>query len=170
MVLRWIGALLILAASGGFGFAMAAQYRKEEIALQQLILAAEYMRCELECRLTPLPQLCHLTSQRITGVMSVFFRNLEQEFRKQLAPDARTCVQVALAETPGIPRRTAQNLEQLGQSLGRFYIDGQLSGLVAIKQCCQRDLSGLEQQHDTQVRSYRTLGFCAGAAIIILFL
>ena len=55
MSFKWIGALMVVAGCGGVGFTMAAAYIREEWALRSLIGALDYMTCELQYRLTPLP-------------------------------------------------------------------------------------------------------------------
>lgn len=169
MTVKWIGAVLIILAGGGFGFLIAHNYKLEEWGLQQIIQAADFMTCELQCRLTPLPELCEQTALQVSGSLRAFFQNLAAEFAKQTAPDAQCCVETALAITPNIPKRAENNLRLLGKTLGRFDLNGQLNGLSAIKQTCQRDLLGLQDQKDLRIRSYQTLGFCTGAALVILF-
>lgn len=170
MTIKLIGAVMIILAGGGFGFMIAANHKKEEWGLQQIIQAVDYMSCELQCRMTPLPELCELVAQQLQGILHTFFQNLALEFSKQTAPDATCCVETALAITGAIPQHARKNLSMMGQTLGRFDLNGQLNGLQAIKQTCQRDLAGLQDQRDLRIRSYQTLGFCTGAALVILFI
>ncbi len=170
MTIKLIGAIMIILAGGGFGFMIAANHKKEEWGLQQVVQAVDYMSCELQCRMTPLPELCELVAQQLQGALQAFFQNLSQEFYQQTAPDATCCVETALAITGAIPRHARKNLSMMGQTLGRFDLNGQLNGLQAIKQNCQRDLAGLQDQRDLRIRSYQTLGFCTGAALVILFI
>ena len=67
----------------------------------------------------------------------------------------------------GICRRL---LRQLGKTLGRFDLEGQLQGLQAVCAACLEARDSLQKDRDTRLRSYRTLGLCAGAALAILFL
>ena len=62
------------------------------------------------------------------------------------------------------------NLQLLGKTLGRFDLQGQLSGIASVKQLCKRDLDGLQNNQELRLRSYRTLGICAGVALVILFI
>ena len=76
----------------------------------------------------------------------------------------------ALAKTPKLPHRLRKNLADLGTSLGRFDLPGQLKGLEAARISCRRDLEELSRDRDVRLRSYQTLGLCAGCALAILFL
>jgi hypothetical protein len=61
------------------------------------------------------------------------------------------------------------HLEDLGNNLGRFDIDGQVTELQRIRTNCERTLLELSNNKSNRLRSYQTLGLCAGAAIAILF-
>ena len=72
---RWIGAVLVIAGCGGFGFSIAAGYKREESTLRQLIQALNTMEWELSYRLTPLPELCRQAGNEARGALrEVFFK------------------------------------------------------------------------------------------------
>ena len=83
MILKWIGAVLIVLGSGGFGFSLAAAHRREERNLQQLIFGLDYMQCELQYQLAPLPTLCRKTARQLSGVMQTLFLNLAEVLEDQ---------------------------------------------------------------------------------------
>ena len=170
MNIKWIGAILIIAGSGGFGFMMAWHYKRELASLQQLARALEYMESDLEYRLTTLSELSKMTAQTVTGSLQSLFLNFSKELDSQLAPNAEYCMTVALNNTPDMPRKTAEHLKVLGQSLGVFDLQGQLRGLKSVHGNCMSELELMEQQRPQRIRSYETLGLCAGAALAILFI
>lgn len=170
MSLKIIGAILVLTGCGGCGFAMAAAQRQEEQALRQILRALEYMDCELQFRQTPLPQLCRNVSGILTGTVKQVFSALSQELEQQVAPDATCCMNAALAAFPGLSDRIAVPLRELGTTLGLFDLQGQLKGMQAVAAMCRESISELSQNRSSRLRSYQTLGLCAGAALAILFL
>ena len=170
MNVKLIGAVLIIAACGGVGFSMAASHRREESALRQLVAALDYMGCELQYHLLPLPELCRRAAGACTGPVRSVLESLAAELDSQIAPDAAACMTAALAKTPKLPHRLRKNLAELGTSLGRFDLPGQLKGLEAARISCRRDLEELSRDRDVRLRSYQTLGLCAGCALAILFL
>ena len=170
MILKVIGALLVIAGCGGFGFKLAACHLREERTLRQLVSSLDYMECELQYHLTPLPSLCRQTAAESAGVIRQVFLFLAIELEDQISPDVDRCMTAALSKTADIPRLTGSALVDLGRSLGRFDIEGQIKGLDAIRQECRRNLDALSQNKDVRLRSYQTLGLCAGAAIVILFI
>lgn len=170
MNLHWIGAALIIVGCGGVGFGMALNYKREEAALNHLIKALEYMRCELEYRITPLPELCQKVAAFTSGSIRLLFRNLMQELNAQISPDTLCCMKAALKKTPEMPKKTAAALLELGRSLGQFDLDGQVSEISAVILSCKKELQDMQAERSQRLRSYQTLGLCAGAALAILFI
>lgn len=170
MTPKMIGAVMILAACGGMGFSFAAAHRQKEQLLRQLIAAVKLMACELQYRQTALPQLMALCAREASGAVSRVFSALAWELERQIAPDAACCMAAVLENSPKLPRIVQEKLQLLGSSLGRFDLSGQLSGLETVAQLCQRDLDGLTLNRDARLRGYATLGLCAGAALVILFI
>lgn len=170
MSLKLIGAVCIIAACGGVGFSMAAAHRREEQALRQLIRALDYMGRELQYHLTPLPELCRHAAAECGGCIRQVLLALAAELESQVAPDVSTCMNAAIAKIPRIPQRLRGELARFGSSLGRFDLQGQLDGLEAARQQFRRDLENLSKNRDVRLRSYQTLGLCAGSALAILFL
>ena len=170
MSIKLIGAALIVAGCGGVGFSMAAAHRREEKSLRQLIRALDYMGCELQYRLTPLPELCRCAASESGGAVSQALLHLAAELEAQIAPDAAACMNAAVSKTSGLPPRTRKNMQLLGVSLGQFDLQGQLTGLEAARKQCRRELDELSKDRDVRLRSYQTLGLCVGSALAILFL
>lgn len=170
MMIKWIGAICVLAACGGFGFQIAASHKREVVALRQMLRVINYIECELQYRLTPLPDLCRNAAQECTGSMKALFQQLSNELEEQISPNVSSCMQAALSVTERLPKQTTEILVQLGESLGKFDLNGQLRGLEVIRAECDRHLDALLENQDVRVRSYKTLGLCAGAALVILFI
>lgn len=170
MSYKVLGALLVIAGCGGFGFALAANHRREERTLRQLVNVLDFMECELQYHLTPLPELCRQAGRESSGVIRGVMLALARELEDQISPDVASCMLAALSKTGEIPKLTYRCLRALGQSLGRFDLTGQLRGLEAVRATCRKELEDLAKNRDVRLRSYQTLGLCAGAALAILFI
>ena len=168
--MRWIGAMVVFLCGGYFGFSMVALHRKEEKSLRQIATAINYMQCEIQYRLTPLPQLVQQASKQINGTVSLDLEMLAIEMESQILPDVSCCMEAVLRRQMEIYGRTREVLSVLGRCLGRFDLQGQLNDLDSVEALCRRYLSELDNNRDTRLRSYQTLGLCAGAAIAILLL
>ena len=170
MGLKILGAVLIFAACAGCGLIIAYHHKKEINTLKKLIAALDFLECELQYRMVALPDLCRQTAAETDGVLRQVFLKLSNELEDQISPDVRRCMQSVLMKTKEIPSASLACLHLLGDSLGRFDLQGQLKGLQAVRQECRTRLKKLCMNADVRIRSYQTLALCAGAAIIILLI
>lgn len=170
MSIKGIGAVLIIAGCGGFGYSLAAGIRQQEKLLHQLIHILQVLESELQYRLTPLPELCALACGECDGILRKTFRELRSALSRQERPDAAACMDSVLNRSEAVSGRIRRHLRYLGKSLGRFDLTGQLEGLRRVRCACEADLTLLTRNRDQRLRSYQTLSLCAGTALAILFL
>ena len=169
MNVKWIGAVFVILACGSCGFLMAAHHRNRIQQFRNLIAALQYMESELRYRYTPLPQLCRLAGEQNYGKISKIFLLLADELDAQISPNASNCMAATLDKLEGLDTALCEVLKELGNNLGRFDADGQVRGMESVRNACQEKLQILSLNMDSRLRSYQTLGLCAGAAIAILF-
>ena len=165
---KWIGALLVIAGCGTVGFSMAWAHKREERLLRNLKDALNFMSCELQYRMTPLPELCHLIATEQKNPVGQTFRWLAMELESQILPDVEYCMNLCLKKVE-LPKGVEEGLRLLGQNLGRFHLEGQLNGIETVRNYCDRELESMGKNREERLRSYQTLGLCAGAALAILF-
>lgn len=170
MTPKILGAILVIAGCGGFGAAVASSHRKTELTLRRLSAALDFMECELQYRMTPLPELCRLCAGESAGFIRTVLTFLAEELENQILPDVKSCMNSALKKVPELPPSAAEILKELSKTLGRFDLNGQLKGIDSVRAMCCRELERLSQNREQRLRSYQTLGLCAGAALAILFL
>ncbi len=170
MTLRIMGAVLVVAACAGFGFRMAAAYRRQEQLLLKLLGLLEFMGSELEYRMTDLPTLCEKVAGQASGPLKKIFMQLALELRSQVSPDADCCMAVAVDKTSGLPELIKDVLRELGRCLGQFDLQGQLHQLELVKARCAGYMDELRTHRDQRTRSYQTLGICTGIALAILLI
>lgn len=167
---KWIGAILIFVSCTACGFSIAAGKRKEEQLLLQLLGIFQLMESELQYRLTPLPELCRMAAVESKGMVREIFINLYQELSEQKLPDAGSCMAAAIRKNGEIPTRIRSILSQFGYSLGRYDLEGQLQGIQTVKKRSEESLKNIQKNRDERLRSYRTLGICAGTALAIILI
>lgn len=165
---KWIGAVLIIISCSGCGFAIAAGKRREESLVCQLLRILQIIEAELQYHVTPLPELCRMAAGETKGILRVVFMNLYREMKWQQLPDAGSCMYAAIQRSGEMPARVRRLLVQLGQTLGRFDLSGQLQGIRAVQKRCEETLEMIRKNRDERLRSYQTLGVCAGAALAII--
>jgi stage III sporulation protein AB len=101
-------------------------------------------------------------------MVRTFFTELARALDTQTAPDVQVCVYTLLTrmEPPKLLRR---QLAELGATLGRFDLPGQLRGLEHAIRSAEEALRTVRDGAEGRRRSWQTLGLCAGAALAILF-
>lgn len=167
---RWLGAVFIILGCGSFGFSIAAKKKQEERILHNMVDALNFMKWELQYRMTPLPELCRMAATDNCGVIRLVLNALADEIEKQVMPDAASCMQVILNQFEELPRTLKGILKHLGCVLGRFDLPGQLEGLNAVEQKCNNALKRISENQNVRLRSYETIGICTGIALAILFI
>lgn len=168
-MVKIIGAGCIFLGCGSFGFAMAAAHRREEAELRRFLAALEYMSCELSYRLTPLSTLCRGAAENSSGTVGQFLTALAAALERQTSPDAQTCVYEVLVHLD-LTANLRRLFRELGSSLGRFDLPGQLRGLESAIRSAEEALRDHRAGAADLRRSWQTLGLCAGASLAILFL
>jgi len=159
---------MIIIASFSVGYYLVISHKREEDAIRQLINVLNFMECELQYRLTPLPELCRLAAAENRGIVCDLMLTLANEMDRQISPDAASCMNAALAKYPRFPERAKRILMRLGGSLGRFDLGGQLRGLENARQSCRKELESLGNHRSERLKNYQTLAICAGVALVIL--
>lgn len=170
MNVKILGAVFIIVGCGGFGFSMAYESKREELLLNQLLQIINYMERELQYRLTPLPDLCLSAANETTGIIRQKLLLLSAQLNRQLMPDASSCMNYVLSSGRELPQKPRRIMRVLGNSLGKYDLPGQLSGLESAKNLCSCLIEELGRNRDDRLRSYRTLGLCAGAALAIILI
>lgn len=168
--MKIFGAVLLLCGCGGIGIMLCHRLRQLEGALRQLVQCLQWMSWELRDRMPPLSRLCKGAAEQGDGAVCQVFDALSRELDAQLLPDADACMAVAVAAVPRLPAEAAQLLLTLGKSMGRFDLEGQLSGMESVAAAGRQQLQALLQQKPQCLRNYQTLSLCAGVALVILFL
>ena len=97
-----LGGVVVLLGCGYIGFASAAAINIEAVYLRRLYRALDYMSCELQYRLTPLPELCRKIAAECSGSLKTIFNMFSDELENQIAPDVKTCMFVSIYLLPYI--------------------------------------------------------------------
>ena len=166
--MKLTGAIIIIGCSLYFGLQYAAGLTLEIGYLKKLICAIDYMSCELQYKLTPLPDLCRQTAGECSGHLKALFMDFADELDNQVSPNVKLCMSCVLARHGAIPKTTRKCLEHFSSSMGRFDLKAQIRALEAVRIMCRKHVEDLENGKETRVRIYKTLGICAGAAVVIL--
>ena len=169
-MLKLFGVVFVIVGCGSVGFRIAANYKQEEKCLRQLIRILDYMEWELKYRLTPLPDLCRQVAAVFKDVTGDLFEKFACKMELQISTDLYQCMTNVVNCDSKLPNITKSEMVLLGKSIGRFDLEGQLKGIESVRQDCKRNLEMLSNNRDHRLRSYQTLGLCAGATLAILLI
>lgn len=170
MNIKVLGSVCIIIGCAGYGFSAAAAYRKEVRMLTQLLGILDEIRWELQYRLTPIPLLMGQAAESATGKLKAVFNDFVAEIDNQICPDLSACMHCTLSKIKGISPISGNVLMELGRSIGKFDLSGQLESLARVRNGCAQELAFLNSKKDERIRNYQTLGLCAGSAIVIMLL
>ena len=170
MTLRIVGAVLIVAGCGGAGFLLSTAYRREIASLSALVEMFNYFECELQYNNSPLSDIFASFASNRKDTIGEFCDLLAKEIDTQVCPNAHACILAALEKRKNIPKETALLIKKFGLTLGKFSTNGQILEIRSIRTETKNKLDILLNDQDTKLRNYKTLGICAGAAIVILFI
>lgn len=168
MMYKIVGIALVIFACGGVGFKAAADHKRQVRQLKEVIASVQFMKYELAYRYTPLPELCRKVATTTTGHIQRFYFKLSDVLQSQICPDTRSCCSYSIAQTKGLPPAVCDTLMTMAATLGQFDLQGQLDGLDLAIAHGENLLQKLTFEQDNRLRSYQTLGLCAGAALAIL--
>lgn len=169
MTLRLMGAALLLAGCAGMGLSLARWHRQELQQLRLVRSAMQEMAWELKYRVTPLPQLCRVGGYAAKGEVRQVLMQLAARLEAADTSQVSHCMN-AIASNSGLCPRARRCLCRLGESLGRYDLEGQLQGLEGVQADCRQELEELKEGGAERLRTYQTLAVCTGAALAILLL
>lgn len=170
MIAKWFGALLILGGASAAGFGASLHVKRTYAQLHQLRRALELMKCELCYTMTKLPQLMQVVADATQGGISRLFSRISEKLRECSSAPTEELVQQAICETPSLslPPEILSGLHELGATLGRYDLDGQLRLLELLLTQIAQLADTADAERRARCRSYEVLGICTGLALIIL--
>lgn len=171
-MIRWIGALLLMAGAAGLGLGAAAQLRTRVASLRSLVGALGQLERELTFRLTPMPELMERLARQSQGPAAYLFAHCRDHLWELGEKSFGQLWREALDGEPDLllDERESQILLELGEVLGRYDVEGQSGALRNSVLELGRCLAGAEEEQRRLGRVYTTLGLGSGAMLVILLL
>ena len=167
-MLKIIGVILTVLSCGILGFQISATYIYEVSLFRKLIRVLGLMENMLLYQCTPLPELCRFAANESSGKLRQLCEKFASSLDMQISPNVSECMENVLSDTEGLSKKFAGIVKDLGMTLGKFDVDGQVNGIRSVRNNCESILKELETDQSMRIRSIKTIGICAGAAIAIL--
>ena len=169
MIQKWIGAGLVFAGCTGAGFLKASAYRREERLLADTYRLLEQMENELSFRVSDVYILCDL-SRNFSKELASFYDAVKENLLNQSADTVSDAMEIVCREGNSLPQSVYEMQFLLGQTLGQYDLEGQLREISSVKEICRQKLTALQDNREDKLKSYQTLGLCAGAALALMLL
>lgn len=167
-MLRLLGGALVLLASGSFGITAGVRYYRAARHLQAFCRAVELLRCEINYSLQPLPEVCALVADRLTGPPAAFFRCFAAQLREPVSRDRAAAAALEAARGLQLPQDAVMAVLELCSALGRYDLDGEDRMLDLTAKRLQAALARCEAEKRPRAKCYAALGLCTGLALLIL--
>ena len=167
MVIRMVGAALTLLSGVLYAANITKEHRAKERDLEEFMLILEHFSWELQTNLSPLAVCCLAAARCGRGKIGALFADLAERLEYGAEASAAECM-AQVRHNYNISFSIAARLDQLGDTLGRYDLSGQIAGIKAIGELCRRDLRALAAERTKTVKTCQTLGLCTGAAVAIL--
>lgn len=171
-MLKLLGTVFVVAASAFVGFGFAANVRSQAQQLEALLGAMDYMKSEISCRLTPLPELFYLLSRSGGKAVGAFFGRCAALLTQNPGASLQGVFLEAMKQTPQLAfsKQTRQTLLELALQLGKFDAAGTAGALDLASARLRHELQILDAHRRERCRSYETLGICTGLALAVILL
>lgn len=170
MICKLYGALFVVAGCAGIGHILKTERRQEVAMLQQIQKLLDHMICDLQYQQYPLIQLVKNSEHLLAGTLRGVFERFAAELLSQIAPDASCCMAAAISTAANLPASVHQVLAALGQSFGRYDMEGQLRCLEAVQAICAKECAGREDKLVNYVRCCHAYSLGAGVILALILL
>lgn len=170
MIYKVYGAVLLLLGFGGIGFLMNHKRRKELSMLQQMNCFLDNLICDLRYCQAPLCQLINRGERHLSGELQQLIKRFTAELDAQIAPDAFCCMAAVMSSCVNLPASVGNILTALGQSFGRYDVEGQVRCLEAVQHRCRHDALYLEDRLGSYTRCCQAYTLGAGAILALILL
>ncbi|MGE5551827.1 MAG: hypothetical protein ACM3ZC_15045 [Bacteroidota bacterium] len=170
-MLRILGALCVMAGSGGFGHLIAKGLDDRSATLRRLVTALQHLESDISFAALPLLAALRRVAATLGGVEGAFFTAAAEEIG---ACDGRPLASAWLAALNRyklemlLAPDEVDALAQLGTVLGGSDREDQLKHLALAKTTLARHHAEAEAGAVKAKRVWRYLGFTFGAMIVIL--
>lgn len=171
-MIRWMGALLIVAATTWVGFAWAKHYSERPRQLRQLKVALQALEAEIMYGLTPLDEACQHLADQFSEPLHDFF----YQFSKYLQKGAISASEAWEASLDEIWEQTSlrsgerEVLKQFGITLGQHDRDHQQKQIRLALTHLEREEVEAKDAQQRYEKMIKSLGFLSGLLLVILLL
>jgi len=168
-----VGAVFLVSAGYLYGCNISSVLVKRVRLLEELLMALELFRTEIDYGLTPLPQAFRNIGSRVEKPLGDVFLKCSSYMQKNEGLSAWECWNKALGETQEYLKLSPSSLEylrRLGNIWGRGDKEGQLRQLSLMQELFRQALKEAQEHRNKNEKLWRYLGLIGGAALAIFIM
>lgn len=171
-MIKWMGALIIIAATTTGGFIWAKRYSDRPRQLRQLKTALQALEAEIMYGMTPLADACEHLAGQITEPLASFFRTFAERLTgsqthvSQAWEDSLDEIWAATALGSG----EREVLRQFGATLGKHDRDHQQKQIRLALTHLEREEAEARDAQQRYEKMIKSLGFLAGLLLVLLLI
>lgn len=165
-MVRWLGILLVLAASSCLGFLKAAELRRRPRLLKAMSDSLKLMRSDIAFRLLPLPDTFRHAAQAASGPLRETYTTLAEQMCSETQPFSAQW-RAVFSALDGFSPEDQAALCTLGEQLGKYDADAQLDAIdycIHYLQTAEEDARANAAQRG---KLYSGLGLTAGMIVAV---
>ncbi len=169
-MLKLIGALLIISATGLAGWSVAREYARRPVELKQFITALQMLETEIIYAATPLPEAFGKIAEQLEPQAASFFRQAAGELASRQGCSAREAWHRALdsyAARSALARGDLSILRGLGGNIGISDRDDQVKHLRLAAEQLKAACAAAESLADKNVKLWHYLGLLGGLLVVL---
>lgn len=171
--MKWIGALILLAATtwGGFEFAQRLNNRPKQI--RQLKNALQVLEAEILYGQAPVVEACEKVAKQVPVPLSWFFKEFSEKLHQQTSLTLQEvwdeCIHLYWPMS-ALGEGEKEIMRQFGQTLGQHDFSGQQKHIRLALSHLERELEEAQEQQQRYSKMVKSLGFLSGLLIVLLFI
>lgn len=173
MLLKYMGAALIIAATYFYGNGISSSYRNRVSQLEELLLGLEMFHTEINYGLTPLPHAFMNIGAKLKKPVGTIFLDAAREMQESRGLSARECWQNAWeagSAALAFSSREMKLLERLGLAWGKGDKSDQLRQTGLIRELLRQALHEAREELQKNDKMWRYLGLLGGVTLVIFLL
>jgi len=169
--MKWLGMVFIISAACYAGLSLARELNHNCRVIRQLTSSLQILKSELHFCASALPQAFAVAAAGSEGVVQTLWITMSNEMQKHRWLPAADCMQRTLTKLPQLEKLGVSDLlKNLCAGLGSYDLQYQLQSLERAIAAVQRLEQSNEYDRKGKSKMYRTLGFSAGLALVILLI
>ena len=171
MWLKFVGGVLVIAASTGIGFSFARRYSNRPRQIIQLISGLTTLKANINYLSMPLAEALFYCGESVDGPVREIFSKTGQTLARRTGLSVRQAIESVLEETKATLALGAPEKEimlQLGANLGATNREEQQKYLIMVIEELRQIEEEARRERAQNVKMFRYLGVCGGLTAVLL--